>query len=76
MPKRKRHVKYMVDYDLRQNSKGRGQFYRKLKTLNVEKSTQSVVLTNDLEKAKIVHHKASNMGKSNIYKVEKKRRRK
>jgi hypothetical protein len=39
--------------------------------LQKKKSTESVILTKDLKKAKVVHKKASNCGKANLYKVKK-----
>lgn len=73
--KKKKKKKFIVDYDLPKNSKGKNQFYRELKRLNVAKSSESVVVTNDLEKAKKIHRKASAIGKSNLYKVKKKKRK-
>jgi hypothetical protein len=62
-----------VDYDL-PKSNCRREFYRKLKDpkLKAKKSTQSVLLSNDLKKAKAIHKKAKRCGKSNLYKVVKK----
>jgi hypothetical protein len=65
---------YLVDYDLPQkNKKCRQEFYRKISTpkFKTNKSTNSVILTNDKKKAKALHRKASSCGTSNIYSVRK-----
>ena len=49
----------MVEYDLRQSDPNKRKFYQKLRKLDVKRSTQSVILTSDLEKAKLIHKMAS-----------------
>ena len=63
---------FLINFDL-PNDKCRRQFYQKLKDpkFKTKKSTDSVILTNDLKKAKAIHKKASNCGKANLYKVKK-----
>jgi hypothetical protein len=70
--KREKPHLFIVDYDL-PSGKCRKQFYQQLKDskLKTKKSTASVILTNDLKKAKAIHKKASNCGKANLYKVKK-----
>ena len=72
-PKKKK-AKYIVDYDITKRGRGRAQFYRKLKALGVEKSTDSVVLTSDPEKARLIHEAASGLGRSHKYRVVKKKK--
>jgi len=71
--KKKDPLLFLIDYDLPKKSRCRQQFYRKIKDPKFKgtKSTKSVILSNDLEKAKTIHKKASNCGKSNLYKVKK-----
>lgn len=69
---------YIVDYDLRMvHNSARRQFYRSiqrfLKDRNVAPetwSTQSVLVTEDLEFAEFVYGLASELGHANIYKGE------
>jgi len=70
--KKKKEPQFLVDYDL-PKGKCRREFYRKLKDpkLKGKKSTNSVILSNDLKKAKAIHKKASRCGKSNLYRVKK-----
>jgi len=70
--KKKEPVMFLIDYDL-PKSRCRNQFYRKLKDPEIKgtKSTRSVILSNDLEKAKTIHKKAKKCGRSNLYKVKK-----
>jgi hypothetical protein len=70
---KKKDPQFLVDYDLPKN-RCRKKFYRKLKDpkLKGKKSTMSVLLMNDLKKAKAIHKKAKRCGKSNLYKVVKK----
>lgn len=71
--KMKEEWQFLIDYDLMKDSPCRQQFYRKLKNpkFKVTKSTKSVILSNNLKKAAAIHKKASNCGKSNLYKVKK-----
>ena len=71
--KKKEKWQYLIDYDLPKDSQCRSQFYRKLKNPKFKgtKSTKSVILSDNLEKAAAIHKKASNCGKSNLYKVKK-----
>jgi hypothetical protein len=69
---------FLVDYDLPKNSQCRRDFYEKMKDpkFKVAKSTRSVVICDDLQKAVKIHRKAAGCGKSNIYRVKKLRKRK
>ncbi len=51
----------------------RKQFYQKLKDPKFKgaRSTRSVIVLDNLEKAKTIYKKASNCGKSNLYRVKK-----
>ena len=71
--KKKEESTFLIDYDLPINSQCRQKFYRKMKDpkFKAVKSTKSVILSNDLKKAKAIHKKASNCGKSNLYRVKK-----
>lgn len=71
--KMKEEWQFLIDYDLPKGSRCTQQFYRKLKTPKFKgtKSTKSVILSNNLKKAAAIHKKASNCGKSNLYKVKK-----
>jgi len=72
--RQKKQSQFLIDYDLSSaNPQCRRRFYKKLKDpkLKGKKSTQSVFVTNDLEKAKKIHKKASKCGKSSIYGVKK-----
>ena len=72
--KKKKHSRreYLIDYDLPRQSKCRREFYKKLDPeLKNRKSTNSVILCDDLGKAKTVHKRAKNCGKSNLYRVKK-----
>ena len=64
---------YLVDYDLPKKDARRRKFYRKLRTLDVEKSTNSVIKTTNKKTAKKIHRKASSIGKSNKYKIKQKK---
>jgi hypothetical protein len=70
--KKKKELQFLVDYDL-PKSRCREEFYRKIKLpkLKGSKSTKSVILINDLAKAKAIHKKAKKCGKSNLYQVKK-----
>jgi hypothetical protein len=63
---------FLVDYDL-PRSRCRTDFYKNLKNPKFEgiKSTRSVILSNDFEKAKIIHKQASKCGTSHLYEVKK-----
>lgn len=70
----RRKRKFLVDYDLPENAEGRKQFYQKLRNpeLRVKKSTKSVIITDSLKSAQIIHEKVrSRGGRSHIYKVKK-----
>jgi len=71
--RKKKSPLYLIDYDLPQHSKCGQQFYRKVRNPRFKgnKSTKSVILSDDLENAKVIHKKASRCGKSNMYRVEK-----
>ena len=79
MPERKndsekKKILFLIDYDIPENSDKR-KFYEELKKMDLTKSTRSVVLTSDLETAKRVRKKATNIGgRANFYKVKKKRK--
>ena len=67
---------FLIDYDLpKKNRQCRGQFYKKLKDpklKGIKKSSKSVIMSGDLEKAKKIRKKASSCGgKANLYKAEK-----
>jgi len=74
--KKKEPAMFIVDYDLPQkNRQCREQFYKKLKDpelKGIKKSSKSVIMSGDLEKAKNIRKKASSCGgKANLYKVKK-----
>jgi hypothetical protein len=75
MPRRKNEPKkkYLVDYDIPRDVAGRKQFYRKLRELKLERSSESVVLTDDPEKASAIQKKASSLGRAHKYRVVRKK---
>ena len=72
MRKKEDEPRFLVDYDLPQKERCTRKFYKKMKDPKFKgcKSTNSVVLTDDREKARAIHKKASKCGKSNLYKIK------
>ena len=69
--KKKEQQQFLVDYDLK--GKCRKAFYKELKNPKhkARKSTKSVLITDNIGEAKILHKKASRCGRANIYRVKK-----
>ena len=72
-------VKYIIDYDIPlEPSAKRIMFYRRLKKLterhkgDIEKSTDSVVITSNKALAGSIYNLAEAFGEANIYEVSKK----